>query len=76
MREKLIELLQSSPTDIMGNHGVGALADHLVASGVTFAADNKWIPVTERLPKPLVDVLSYSGHKTLVSVNCVGERGK
>lgn len=54
MREKLIELLQSAPADIMGNHGVGALADHLIANGVTFATDNnvgdKWIPVTERLP--------------------------
>lgn len=46
-RKNLIELLQSSPTDIMGNHGVGALADHLIASGVTI---QKWIPVTERLP--------------------------
>ncbi len=34
-REKLIELLQCSPTDVMGNHGVGALADHLIANGVT-----------------------------------------
>lgn len=34
-REKLIELLQCSPTDIVGNHGVGALADHLIAHGVT-----------------------------------------
>lgn len=51
-REKLIELLQSSPTDIMGNHGVGALADHLIANGVTIATDNsKWTPVTERLPE-------------------------
>ena len=55
MREKLIELLQSAPADIMGNHGVGALADHLIANGVTFATDNnvgsKWIPVSERLPE-------------------------
>lgn len=35
MREKLIKLLQCSPTDIMGNHGIGALADHLIANGVT-----------------------------------------
>ena len=34
MREKLIKLLQCSPTDIMGNHGVGALADHLIANDV------------------------------------------
>lgn len=35
MREKLIELLQTSPTDIMGNHPVGSLADWLIANGVT-----------------------------------------
>ena len=35
VREKLVELLQSAPADIMGNHGVGALADHLIAHGVT-----------------------------------------
>ena len=33
-REKLIRLLQCSPTDIMGNRGVGALADHLIANDV------------------------------------------
>ena len=47
-REKLIELLQCSPTDVMGNHGVGAMADHLIANGVTI---QQWIPVTERLPE-------------------------
>ena len=46
-RETLIELLQCSPTDIMGNRGVGALADHLIANGVTV---QEWISVTERLP--------------------------
>lgn len=37
------------------------LTDHLIANGVTFADDNnvgsKWIPVSERLPKPFVSVL-------------------
>ena len=46
-REKLIELLQHSPTDVMGNRGVGAMADHLISNGVTF---QRWIPVSERLP--------------------------
>lgn len=34
-KEKLVELLQSSPVDYEGNRGVGALADHLIARGVT-----------------------------------------
>ena len=55
-REKLIELLQCSPTDIMGNRGVGALADHLIANGVTV---QEWIPVTERLPEANERVLVY-----------------
>ena len=29
VREKLVELLQSAPADIIGNHGIGALAYHL-----------------------------------------------
>lgn len=45
MREKLIELLLNMPEYIMGAEG---LADHLIANGVTV---QKWIPVTERLPK-------------------------
>ena len=35
VREKLVELLQSAPADIMGNIGVGVLADHLISNGVT-----------------------------------------
>lgn len=56
MRENLIELLQGSLTDIIGNHGVGALADHLIANGVTI---QRWIPVSERLPKDNERVLVY-----------------
>ena len=48
VREKLVELLQSAPVDIMGNHGVGALADHLISNGVTV---QEWISVKERLPQ-------------------------
>ena len=47
VREKLVELLQSAPADITGNHGVGALADHLITNGVTV---QEWISVKDRLP--------------------------
>ena len=64
-REKLIKLIEhhcdyAGNVDCKGNceH---CLADHLIANGVTFAADNnvgsKWIPVTERLPQEFVSVL-------------------
>ena len=33
-------------------------ADHLISNGVTFATDNKWIPVTERLPDKYQFVLA------------------
>ena len=49
VREKLVELLQSASADIMGNHGVGALADHLITHGVTV---QEWISVDDRLPEP------------------------
>ena len=47
VREKLVELLQSAPADIIGNHGVVALADLLIANGVTV---QEWISVKDRLP--------------------------
>lgn len=61
MREKLIELLSENFAEfcnvdiITGNCKIRAItfdadkfADHLIANGVTI---QKWIPVTERLPK-------------------------
>ena len=56
VREKLVELLQSAPADIMGNHGVGALADHLIANGVTV---QEWISVKDKLPPYNRNVLVY-----------------
>ena len=57
-REKLIELLQCSPTDIMGNHGIGALADHLIANDV--------VPVVRckdcKHYKPMKPLPNYDGH--------------
>ena len=47
VKEKLIELLQSSPMDVLGHRGVGSLADHLIANGVTV---QEWISVKDRLP--------------------------
>ena len=49
-REKLIELIE---VDLSGSDGYEPelIADYLIANGITFATDNKWIPVTERLPE-------------------------
>ena len=73
-REKLIELIEDTYIPIRrGDAEVGrytmlpcevdAIADRLIANGVTFATDNnvgsKWIPVTERLPEPWKWVLCY-----------------
>lgn len=49
-KEKLVELPQSSPVDHEGNRGVGALADHLIAHGVTV---QEWISVKDRLPEDI-----------------------
>ena len=81
-REKLVELLmqlEDKLCDDCGREPVGcavvALADHLIANGVTF---QKWIPVSERLPKLIpcgagtayseaVNVLTF-GHKVLTAI--------
>ena len=64
-REKLIELLcyaHNNATDgavfenLSYGEQLGVEADHLIANGVTV---QKWIPVSERLPKPMVDVLCW-----------------
>ena len=60
MREKLIELLKSTPNVLICDEASKTIADHLIANGVTFATDNNvggWIPVTERLPQNRADVL-------------------
>lgn len=61
-REKLIELLTDripgcdNELRYVDDERVERLADHLIANGVTV---QKWIPVTERLPKHGEIVLCY-----------------
>lgn len=55
--------------DDCGTH----LVDHLLANGVTV---QKWIPVTERLPKEWVEVLVWSRcgfHETAVYIGIPGK---
>ncbi len=63
VREQLVELLmqvEDNMCDDCGREPVGcavvAVADHLIAHGVTV---QKWISVSERLPKNFVSVLGY-----------------
>ena len=72
VREKLVELLQSAPADIMGNHGVGELADHLISHGVTV---QEWISVDDRLPDQSGEVLVIvSGNpQKNITLNCAYE---
>ena len=63
-RERLIELLFDVPEVTVYNRAGGAIADYLIANGVTFAKDinvpSRWTPVTERLPEGGRCVLVYS----------------
>ena len=73
-REKLIELQKTicKTEKSCVASCFECMADHLIANGVTFAADNnvgRWIPVSERLPEEeeLVLIICKNGKR---SVGC------
>ena len=68
-REKLIQFI----SEIVVPYFAEQIADHLLANGVTV---QKWIPVTERLPKEWVAVLVWSRcgfHETAVYLGIPGK---
>ena len=71
MREKLIELQKEVlvklpfPWCTVWRDVAEQIADNLIANGVTI---QRWIPVTERLPKAYTDVLAY--RKSGCEVEC------
>ena len=84
MRDKLIELLDETFEKQYDRNLVIAArptADYLIAHGVTFVdvPDNnvgKWIPVSERLPKPHKDVLVYDSTAEEVTCGCLSFLGE
>ena len=68
-REKLIELLWTHPCAgidcatcerlVEADCDTAALADKLLANGVTFATDSKWISAEDRLPEQTLRCLVY-----------------
>ena len=68
-REKLVELLKQTNTELRKQPGAkvwGDFADHLIANGVTV---QEWISVTERLPDEsgMYIVTANDGHAQRVS---------
>ena len=63
-REKLIEILRVPIYPHLDADPAEVVADYLLDNGVTFATDNKWIPVTERLPDSYQTVLVSLKNKT------------
>lgn len=50
IRERLIELVKRAIIDWEHGDVSERIADHLLANGVTFAEESKWISVEERIP--------------------------
>ena len=60
--ERLTEILRNgilAAIDDDNRYLYTDVVDYMMAHGVTIATDNKWIPVTERLPKNFISVLGY-----------------
>ena len=71
-REKLIDFFMDELTeDHPWNGNIKGLVDKLIAAGATF---QKWIPVTERLPEGLGNVL-VCGERGGIYVASYGYRG-
>lgn len=71
MREKLIELLESTVSkEEVAAYGevyvsTRRIADHLIANGVTI---HKWIPVSERLPDKDGEYLVRLNNKSIINL--------
>lgn len=69
VREKLVELLMQNEDNLCDDCGrepvgcaVVAIADHLIANGVTI---QRWVPVTERLPDKKIVIQGEEYLKTV-----------
>ena len=75
-REKLAELIKSTPNVAVCKISNESLADHLIANGVTV---QRWIPVTERLPESsdqtVMIARSYRG-KRYVEIGAIFANGE